>query len=114
MAALRQLNRTGEARAIREAGPPAAGRHTRIGAIRSSSRSMLQMIAERTRHAMGGHGHLWVCLVIRVHCICDFCLGLTWDLAGQGVPYLKDGESVAIAARRGGRVQFIAGDKALA
>jgi len=40
--------------------------------------------------------------------------GRIWGFRGQGLAYLKDGRSLAIAARRGGRVHFIAGDKALA
>jgi len=40
--------------------------------------------------------------------------GRIWGFTGQGLAYLKDGRSLAIAARRGGRVHFIAGDKALA
>jgi hypothetical protein len=63
---------------------------------------------------MGGRGHLWVCLVIRVHCVCDFRLERVRRFTGQGLTYVKHDRSVAIAARLGGRALFIAGDKPLA
>ena len=40
--------------------------------------------------------------------------GRIWGFMGQGLAYLNDGWSVAIAPRRGGRVHFMAGDNVLA
>ena len=40
--------------------------------------------------------------------------GRIWGFMGQGLAYLNDGWSVAIALRRGGRVHFMAGDNVLA